>query len=87
MIDVLPPTDTLDAAVPPMETVAPDANPVPVIVIDVPPTVGPEGGDTVLTVGGVGVGVGEGAAAHGSTLPIGDHPLDQRYHCESVPNA
>ena len=37
---------------------------------------------------GVGVGVGLGVAPeHGSVVPVADHPLDHRYHCESVPNA
>ena len=37
---------------------------------------------------GVGVGVGLGAAPeHGSVGPMAVHPLDHRYHCESLPNA
>ena len=44
-------TITPVAAVPPTVTVAPEAKPVPVIVISVPPAVGPEVGDTVVTVG------------------------------------
>jgi len=35
----------------PMATVAPETNPVPVIVMDVPPVVGPELGETLVTVG------------------------------------
>ena len=50
-------TTTLLAAVPPSRTVAPDTNPVPVMVIDVPPAVGPEVGLTLVT-----VGAGSGAA-------------------------
>lgn len=42
---------TLLAAVPPSVTLAPDWNPVPVIVTDVPPAVVPEVGDIKLTVG------------------------------------
>jgi len=42
-------TVTFDAAVPPSETVAPDKKSVPVIVIEVPPTVGPAEGETLLT--------------------------------------
>jgi hypothetical protein len=44
-------TATLEAAVPPTETVALARKPVPVIVIEVPPAVGPEVGLTLLTVG------------------------------------
>ena len=90
MIEVLLTTDTLEAAVPPSETVAPAANPVPVIVIEVPPTVGPEAGDTVLTVGGLGVGVGVGEGEddppQGSTGPTSTHPLDHCHHWELPPN-
>lgn len=100
MIEVLLTTDTLEAKVPPSETVAPDRKPVPVIVIDVPPAVDPTAGETEVTVGaagvgegdgegegdGVGVGVGVGAPPHGSTAPCPIHPLFQRYHWESVPN-
>jgi hypothetical protein len=45
-------TVTPVAAIPPIETVAPETNPDPVIVTDVPPTVDPEAGDMPLTVGG-----------------------------------
>jgi hypothetical protein len=45
-------TATLDAAVPPIETDAPDAKPLPEIVIDVPPPVLPELGVIPLTAGG-----------------------------------
>ena len=77
VIEVLLSTATFEAAVPPSVTVAPATNPVPVIVIDVPPAVGPDGGETPLTVGavgvgeGVGVGVGDGedTPPHGSTVP------------------
>ena len=51
MIVVLLFTSTPEAVVPPKATVAPAANPVPEIVTDVPPAVGPEVGLTVLTVG------------------------------------
>ena len=44
-------TSTLVAVVPPKVTVAPAANPVPEIVTDVPPAVGPDVGLTPLTVG------------------------------------
>ena len=44
--------DTFAAAVPPMVTVAPAANPVPVIEIAVPPAVGPVAGATLVTTGG-----------------------------------
>ena len=53
MIVVLLLTTTFDAALPPMVTVAPAAKPVPEIVIDVPPAVGPDVGLTPLTVGAV----------------------------------
>ena len=43
---------TLVAAEPPTVTVAPDTNPVPVIVTAVPPAVEPLTGDTEVTVGG-----------------------------------
>ena len=39
------------ARVPPTVTEAPEANPVPVMVIDVPPAVGPDVGVTLVTVG------------------------------------
>ena len=51
MIDVPLPTTTLVAAVPPRLTVAPDWNPVPVIVTPVPPLAGPELGPIPVTVG------------------------------------
>ncbi len=44
-------TFTLVAALPPTLTVAPALKLVPVIVIAVPPPVGPEVGDTLVTVG------------------------------------
>ena len=81
-------TVTLEARVPPSETVAPEPNPVPVIVIEVPPAVGPEGGETLPTVGGVGVGVGVGPPPpQGSTAPTGIQPLLHRHHWKSMPNA
>jgi hypothetical protein len=46
-----PLTTTLVAAVPPIVTVAPVAKLVPVMVIAVPPAVGPLFGETLLTVG------------------------------------
>jgi hypothetical protein len=62
---------------------------VPVIVIDVPPAVGPDGGETPFTDGavgvglgvgvGVGVGVGEGAPPHGSTVPAATQSPAQRH--------
>jgi hypothetical protein len=52
VIDVpTPPTNTLDAATPPSVTVAPVVNPVPVIVMAVPPDSGPLVGDTKDTAG------------------------------------
>jgi hypothetical protein len=51
VIDVLLLTTTLVAAVPPRLTVAPDWNPVPVMVTAVPPAAGPELGAIELTVG------------------------------------
>ena len=51
MIVVLLTTETLVAAVPPTETEAFAWKPVPVIVIEVPPAVGPDVGLTPLTVG------------------------------------
>jgi hypothetical protein len=53
VIVVLLVTTTLVAAAAPNDTVAPDAKFVPVIVIDVPPTVGPLLGLTPVTVGGI----------------------------------
>ena len=52
VIDVALTHVTPVAAVPPMVTVAPDTNPVPVIVTEVPPTVAPMSGGTEVTVGG-----------------------------------
>ena len=90
VIEVLFTTATLDAALPPRETLAPDWNPVPVIVIEVPPAVGPEAGDTVLTVGAVGVGVGVGLGVdvdpQGSTVPTGAQLPSHRHHWLSRPN-
>ena len=51
VIEVELATTTLVAEVPPMVTVAPLTNPVPVIVIAVPPSVEPEEGEVVLIVG------------------------------------
>ena len=51
MIDVALTTVTLPADVPPNFTVAPDRNPVPVIVTAVPPAAGPELGAMPVTVG------------------------------------
>ena len=56
VIEVLLTTVMLVAAVPPNVTVAPNRNPVPVIVIAVPPAVVPEVGEIVAT---VGAGLGE----------------------------
>lgn len=49
--DVAETTVTEAHADPPIATVAPAANPVPLTVIDVPPPVGPEVGDTDVTAG------------------------------------
>src|SRR6185295_3449195 len=51
VIDVVLTTLTAVAAAPPMLTVAPLTNPLPLIVIEVPPAVGPEVGEIALTVG------------------------------------
>ena len=81
VIDVLLTTVTFDANVLSSETVAPVKKPVPVIVIDVPPNVGPDAGETLLTVGGAGVGVGVGVApAQGSTKPTGVQPPFHLHH-------
>ena len=53
VIDVAETTLTPVHAAPPTVTVAPAAKPVPVIVIDAPPAVEPEAGDTAVTVGGL----------------------------------
>ena len=53
VIEVAELTVTLEAAVEPNLTVLPAANPVPVIVTEVPPAVGPNVGLTAATVGGV----------------------------------
>ena len=49
--DVADPNTTNVHGAPPTVTVAPDTNPVPVIVIDVPPAVEPDTGDTDETIG------------------------------------
>jgi len=51
VIDVLLATDTPVAAVPPNFTVAPDRNPVPVMLTNVPPLTVPEDGPIPVTVG------------------------------------
>ena len=51
IIDVAELTVTPAALAPPIETVAPDTNPVPVIVTAVPPLVDPELGEIAVTVG------------------------------------
>ena len=51
VIEVLFTNATLVADVPPSFTVAPDRNPVPVMVTLVPPLVGPELGVIAVTVG------------------------------------
>ncbi len=53
VIEVAELTVTLDAAVDPNLTVSPEANPLPVIVTEVPPAVGPADGLTAATVGAV----------------------------------
>jgi hypothetical protein len=60
VIDVTLTTTTLDAAVPPKETVAPAANPVPDSVTVVPPAVVPDVGAIAVTVGATGAGGGGG---------------------------
>jgi len=50
-MEVLLTTFTPVAAVPPKLTVAPDKNPLPMIVTAVPPAVEPEVGETPVTVG------------------------------------
>ena len=49
--DVAPATTTLVAGLPPIVTVAPAAKLVPVSVTAVPPAVGPDAGDTAVSVG------------------------------------
>src|SRR5262249_29661253 len=51
VIVVLEATTTLEAAVPPMVSVAPATKPVPVTVMLVPPSAGPVAGDRLVTVG------------------------------------
>lgn len=51
VIDVLLTTVTPVAAVPPSVTVAPAKNPVPVIVTEVPPPLGPDTGEIAVIVG------------------------------------
>lgn len=58
---VADPTATELAAVPPMVTVAPDANPVPVIVTAVPPLAGPLVGENEMT---------DGGGAGGAVVPV-----------------
>jgi hypothetical protein len=57
VIDVDVATAAPEASVPPIETVAPAVNPVPVIVMLSPPEVGPEPGEIPVTVGAA-AGVG-----------------------------
>jgi hypothetical protein len=64
VMDVLLPTTTLVAAVPPKVTVAPVAKFVPVIVTAVPPAVEPLFGDTLVT-----IGVSEPAPMIGTITP------------------
>ena len=92
MIVVLPTTFTFVAAVPPKLTVAPEAKPVPEIVTDVLPAVGPDDGETALTIGAVfGVsspalqfsgGCGAGAAGRSSE----PQPTATRAPTRSAPN-
>jgi hypothetical protein len=56
VIDVALTTATLVAAVPPIDTVAPDVKPVPVIVTPSPPVVAPAPGATADTVGAAAAG-------------------------------
>src|ERR1700738_168385 len=63
VIDVLLPTITLLAAVPPRLTVAPDRKPVPVMVTAVPPLTDPEPGEIAVT-------IGAGKGPWNSTAPI-----------------
>jgi hypothetical protein len=51
VIDVAEATAAPEAGVPPMETVAPAVNPVPLMVTLSPPEVGPAPGETPVTVG------------------------------------
>ena len=51
-MEVLLRTLTPVAAIPPTVAVAPVMKPLPVIVIAVPPAVGPDAGDTPVTAGG-----------------------------------
>lgn len=56
VIDVALTTATLAAAVPPIDNVAPDAKPAPVIVTPSPPVVAPAPGATAETVGAAAAG-------------------------------
>ena len=88
LIDVLPTTVTLVAGVPPKLTVAPEANPVPEIETVVPPAVGPDAGETLLTTGFV-FGVvpknsdmlGAVADAPGNTAKPNPSALNRRTLC------
>jgi hypothetical protein len=61
------------AATPPIDTLAPLANPVPVIVMATPPAVAPREGETAVTVGAAAAG-GDGGCGDG---PAGDEPPPQ----------
>ena len=67
MIVVALATPTPDAAVPPNETLAPLANPVPLIVTAVPPAVDPDVGAIAVTVGATGAGGVGGAGGPDAT--------------------
>ena len=67
MIDVALPTATPDAAVPPNDTLAPLAKPVPLIVTAVPPAVEPDVGAIAVTVGATGDGGVGGAGGPDAT--------------------
>lgn len=63
VIEVPLATTTFEAAVPPMETVAPAANPVPDRVTVVPPAVVADAGAIAVSVGATGAGGGVGGGA------------------------
>jgi hypothetical protein len=50
VIELLLTTITFDAAVPPNDRLAPEENPLPETLIEVPPAVEPEDGETEVTV-------------------------------------
>ena len=72
VMDVALATATFVAAVPPIETVAPEVNPEPVIVIPRPPEVAPSAGVTAVTAGAAAAGGPAGGC--GFDGAAGDEP-------------